>query len=190
MLVQEFVKNFSEKKIINTKINDHAVSDYLKNELKIKTYIPFMEKRRIAEMIVEQNIIEENGVKKYNSIDGYVALIIASIVAHTSLEFSDNPITDYDVLAESGLLVEILAEFETSHSEIDLMLHMIVDMELEYNDVGAILSRFLSKVSDELDGISGALKSNIENLDLQKILGSNFKQEDLAKLFRLLDKLK
>ena len=185
MLVQEFVKTFSEKKIANNKINEHAVSDYLKNELEIKTYIPFREKRKIAEMIVGQNIKVVDGIKKYDSIDGYVSLVVASIAAHTNLRFSDDPIADYDLLAESGLLGEIVAEFADSHQEVDLLVHMVLDMEMEDNDVNALLGRFLDGILGKLDSFGNA----IGNVDLTKILG-NIKQEDLAKLSGFLDKLK
>lgn len=185
MLAQEFVKTFMEKKIANNKINEHAVSDYLKNELEIKTYIPFREKRKIAEMIVGQNIKVVDGIKKYDSIDGYVSLIVASIAAHTNLRFSDDPIADYDILAESGLLGEIVAEFADSHQEVDLLVHMVLDMEMEDNDINALIGRFLDGILGKLDGFGSAIK----NVDLTKILG-NIEQEDFAKLGGILDKLK
>ena len=42
MTISEFIKNFTDKKIVNSKINEHAVSDYLNKELEIKKYIPFI----------------------------------------------------------------------------------------------------------------------------------------------------
>lgn len=185
MLVQDFIKTFTEKKIVNSKIHENAVSDYLKKELEIKTYIPFREKRKIAEMIVEQNIEVVDGIKKYDSIDGYMSLIMASIVAHTNLEFSDQPIADYDLLAESGLLADIMAEFASSHQEIDLLVHMVLDMEMEDNEINALIGRFLDGIINKLDGFGSA----IGNIDLTKILG-NIKQEDLDKIVGLLNKVK
>ena len=57
MKVIDFVTEFKEKKIANTKINENAVSNYLKEHLEIKTYLPFRLKRQIVEMVVTQNTI-------------------------------------------------------------------------------------------------------------------------------------
>lgn len=189
--VMEFVEAYKAKKfMIVTKNGVDEKSEWLRNELEIKTYIPFREKRKIAEMIVGQNIKEVDGIKKYDSIDGYVSLIIASIVAHTNLQFREDPVADYDLLAESGLLGEIIAEFQASHEEIDLLLHMTLDMELEDNEINAIVGSFLNKVSGVLDGVVETVKDKFENFDLKDILGSDIKPGDLAKLSGFLDKIK
>lgn len=190
MLVNEFVKEYTEKKIFNTKINEHAVSDYLKEKLEIKTYIPFRVKRQIAEMVVAQNIKEVNGVKKYDSIDGYIGFIVASIAAHTNLQFSDDPVADYDLLAESGLLPQIIAEFKTSHDEIDILLKMALASELEDNNIEVLVGHFLDKILKKIDNFGDALKDKFEGFNIADVLGADFNQEDLAKLSGLLDKLK
>jgi hypothetical protein len=188
--IKEFVENYKNKNIINTKINPNAISEYIKRELEIKTYIPFREKREIAEMVVRHNIKVADGVKKYDSIDGYIALIVASIMAHTNLEFGAEPIAEYDLLAESELLPQILAEFQGSHEEIDLLLHMVLDMELEDNEISAIIGRFLNKISEILDDMVDITKDKFNDFDLQNIFGADIKPEDLSKLTGLLDKLK
>ena len=190
MKITEFVEAYKAKRFMITKNGVDEKSEWLRSELEIKTYIPFREKRKIAEMIVTQNIKEVDGVKKYDSIDGYVSFIIASIATHTNLQFREDPVADYDLLAESGLLGEIVAEFQASHEEIDLLLHMTLDMELEDNEINAIIGRFLNKISEMLDGVNSTLKNKIENFDLNNILGADIKPEDLAKLSGFLDKIK
>jgi hypothetical protein len=181
MLVQDFIKTFTEKKIVNSKIHENAVSDYLKKELEIKTYIPFREKRKIAEMIVEKNIKVVDGIKKYDDIDGYVGLVVASIVAHTNLQFGDDVVADYDLLAESCLLTQIIAEFQGSHEEIGILLKMAVASELEDNNINVIIAHFLDGILKKLDAFKG--------FDVKDLLG-NIGEEDLAKLIGLLDKIK
>lgn len=190
MLVKEFVENYKAKKFIITRNGVDEKSEWLRKELDIKSYIPFREKREIAEMIVEQNIKVVDGIKKYDSINGYIGLVVASIAAHTNLEWSSDPISDYDMLAENGFLEEILAEFEGSHSEINLLMNMTLDSELEDNEVGAIIGRFLNNILETLGGVSGALKDKFKDLNLSEFLGEDFKAENLAKLTGLLDKLK
>lgn len=190
MDIKTFVENYKAKKFMNIKTAAEEKSEWLRNELKIKTYIPFKEKREIAEMIVGQNIEVVDGIKRYDSIDGYMSLIVASIASHTNLMFSQDPVSDYDLLAESGLLPEILAEFADSHQEIDLLLHMALDMELEDNEINALIGHFLDKISGMLDGVIDSVKDKLEDFDLSELLGTDFKQEDLTKLSGLLNKLK
>jgi hypothetical protein len=190
MTIKEFCDAYKAQRFMNTKQGEDERVEWIRAQLGIKEYIPFREKREIAEMIVARNIKEINGVKRYDSIGGYIGLIVASIMAHTTLQFSDDPVSDYDTLAESGLLMEILAEFADSHAEIDLLLHMALDMELEDNEVNALIGRFLNKISGTLDGVINALKDKFEDFDLGEIFGADFNKEDLAKLSGLLNKIK
>ena len=186
--VTEFVKDFKDNKIQNNKINEHAISDYIKEKLEIKTYLPFRDKRILVETVVSQNIEWVDGVKKIDSFDEYVGFIIAVLTAHTSLQFSGDPVADYDLLAESGLLPQIIAEFQESYSECDALLKIARSMEFEDNNINAIVARFLDSILKKLDGVGDVLKNTIGNIDIGSILGGNFNNEDLANLKSFLDK--
>lgn len=183
MTIKEFVEAYKAKKFMNTKQGVDERMEWIKNQIDVKKYIPFKEKREIAEMIVEENIEEIDGIKKYDSINGYISLIIASITIHTSLQFGDDPIEDYDLLAESGLLQLIVSEFQESYDEIDIILKMALSMELEDNNVNVLIAGFLNKTFEILKDVVG-------KLDLNSIFDANFEKEDLAKLVSLLDKNK
>lgn len=184
MKIAEFVENYKAKKFMNTRQGADEKAEWIRKELEIKSYIPFREKRQIAEMIVEQNVEVIDGIKKYDSIDGYIGLIIASIAAHTSLKFSNDPVADYDLLAESGLLPQIIMEFQSSHDEIGVLLKMSIESELEDNNPGALIGRFLDSVLKKLDNASGALGKALAKLDLKK----TFSEENVAKIIGLLNK--
>ncbi len=188
MKIIEFVEKFNNDKVTNSKINPNAVSDYLKKELEIKTYVPFRLKRTIVETVVNQNIEDVDGIKKYDSINSYISFIVASLTAHTNLEFSDDPVADYDLLAECGLLPQIIAEFETSHNECDILLKMALAMELEDNNLEAVVNRFLNEILNKLDGVGVVLKNTLGNINIQDVLGNHFKEEDLTRLKGFLDK--
>lgn len=188
MKITEFVENFKNAKVQNTKINPDVVGEWIRKNLEIKTYIPFRKKREIAEVVVAQNIDVVDGIKKYDSIDGYVSFVVASVMAHTSLEFSSDPVADYDLLVESGLLMNIISEFEGSHKELDIVTKMVLDIELEDNNVNVAISRFLNKILEKLDGVSEVLKGKLEDLDLEDILGIDISEENLTKLKRVLNK--
>lgn len=190
MYIADFIAAYKAKTFIKTEHGVEEKMNWLCDTLKIKKYISFRDKREIAEMIAEQNISEVDGVKKYDKIDGYISLIVASIAAHTILEFSDDPVADYDLLAESGLLMDIIAMFEGSHSEIDMLLHMVVDMEMEDNETSAIIGRFLNRISKMLDGIVDTAKNKIKDMNVNDIFGGDLKEEDVTKLLGFLNKLK
>lgn len=188
--VQSFIHEFKEKKIMNTKVAPNAVSTYLRKKLEIKTYIPFRVKRQIVESVVAKNIEWVEGIKKIDAINEYVSFIVAVISAHTNIEWSDDPVADYDALAESGLLPQIIAEFQESYSEFDVLLKLARASELEDNNINVLVGKFLNGILDRLDSVGEVLKNNLGDFDIKHILGTDFKQEDLAKLTGFLDKLK
>ncbi len=190
MKINEFISNYNTQRFMNTKNGVDERSEYFKKELGIKAYIPFREKRKIAEMIVAQNVKEVDGIKKYDNIDSYISLVVASIAAHTNLQFSDDPVVDYDLLAESGLLPQIIAEFQGSHDEIDILLKMALESELDDNNIEALVGRFLDKILKRIDDFGAVLKNTLGDFNLKDIFGADFKEEDLAELTGLLDKLK
>ena len=184
MTIKEFCEAYKAKKFMNTPQGLSEKSEWLREELEIKNYIPFMEKRKLAEMIVSNNIKVVDGIKKYDNIGAYISFIIASIVAHTSLKCSDDPIADYDSLAEIGLLTQIVAEFQSSHNEIDILIKMAVEYELDDNNVGALIGRFLDGILKKIDGATDMLNGIIGNLDLENM----FNEENVAKIVGFLNK--
>lgn len=189
MQIKEFVDAYKAKKFMNIKTAAEEKSEWLRKELEIKTYIPFKQKREIAEMIVAQNTKEVNGIKKYDDISSYVSLVVASIVAHTNLKFGTDPIEDYDILAETGLLPQIIVEFQSSHEEIGILLKMAIAAELENNNINVLVGHFLDNILKKLDGVGEALKGKFDGFDIKDLLG-DIKQEDLARLQGFLDKIK
>lgn len=190
MKINEFIEKYKNAKVQNTKVNPNAVSEYLQKELEIKSYISFRDKRKISEMIVEQNISEKDGIKKYDSINAYIGLVVATISIHTNLEFGADPVADYDLLAESGLLPKIIAEFQQDYNECDVILKMALAMELEDNNVNLLVGHFLDNIIKKLDGFGETLNEKLKDLDLKDVFGADFNREDLNKLSRFLDKLK
>ena len=182
MTIKSFVENFIQAKVVNSKVTPNAVSEYLQKHLEIRKYMPFKEKRLLAEIVVNQNTEEIDGVQKNDAINQYIAFICAMITAHTNLEFSDDPIADYDLLAENGLLPYIIAEFQESYNECEVILKMALSMRLEDNNMNVLFGNFLNSVLKRLDGVGEILKDKVGNLDLKEILGADFNEEDLAKL--------
>lgn len=190
MKVVDFLKSFMESKVQNTQLRPNAVSEYIEEKLEIKTYIPFREKRAIVEKIVANNIEWVDGIKKYDNINSYMSFVVAMLSAHTNIEFSEDPVADYDLLSEYGLLPIIIEEFRTSYDECDSLFKMVLTSELEDNNINAIVGRFLNNILNKLDSVGEIFKGQLDNFDINSIFGESFKQEDLARLSSFLDTMK
>ena len=186
--VKELVQEFKDKKIMNTKVEPNAIENFILKKLEIKPYIPFTDKRKIAEMVVDQNITEEYGVKKIDSVSEFVGLIIATLAAHTNLSFGPNAIEDYDVLSESGLLEYILATFKKDFNECKAILQMVRNDVLADNNLSVIVVKFLDGISEKLDGVGDTIKGVVEKIDLDKFTGLGLDEKELNGLKKLLHK--
>ena len=188
MKIIDFVQGFKDKKIMNTKVDTDAVGKYIKEILEVREYVPFKEKRTIIELIVLNNTKVVDGVKKIDSISQYISFITAMLTAHTNLEFGEDPVVDYDILSENGLLAPIIETFKTDYSECDVLLKMALADELEDNNVNIVFGKFLNGILYRLDAVGEYIKSTMDGVDINSILGESFNQEDLAKLSSFLDK--
>lgn len=188
ILVKDFVNEFVEKKIMNTKLNDHAVEDFIREKLDIVEYIPFATKLDIINKTTSEIVKEVGGIKKVNSIAQYMAFLIAMLSSHTALEFGDM-FEDYDALNRCGLIEQIVALFQKDFSECETLLKMAVADELADNNLNVIVGKFLNGVLGKMDGVIDMAKGFTENLDLSKLLGTNINEEDKAKILGLIDKL-
>lgn len=188
--VKSFVEEFLSKKIKNTKGTPTAVEDFIHDKLDIVEYLPFNKKLEIVDMIVTKVITDEGGIKRADGIAQFLAFIVAMIASHTTLVFSDKPEEDYDALSRCGVLEHILAMFKKDADECDVLLKMAIADELADNNLNVIIGKFLNGVLGKLDGVGDMLKGFTENIDLSKLLGVNIKEEDVAKILGLVDKLK
>lgn len=186
MDVKFFVEDFFAKKVQNSKIDEHAVENYIKNTLEVKEYIPFREKRELAEKIVEQNTELIDGIWKNDSMNQYITFVLAMLDSHTNLEIGEDPVLDYDALAESGLLAQVISTFQNDYNESEVVLKAATAAKLEENNVNVLVGKFLNGVLTRLDKVGAMLGG----MNIKDILGVNFTEKDIAALSGLLDKLK
>ena len=189
MKINEFIEEFKNKKIQNSKVDPDAVFNYIKKTLEVKEYIPFDDKRQIAEMIVEQNSTVKNGIVKIDSVGQFISFIIAMLVAHTNLEIDQtDPVADYNALSESGLLEPIIEQFQKSYSECEVILKMVVADALADNNLNVIVASFLDGILDKIDSIGDVFSGILDGVDLNGIFGKDLTEKDLSKLKGFLDK--
>lgn len=188
MEIVAFVQEFKDKKITNSKIAPDAIGNFIKEKIEITPYLPFRAKRELAELVVKQSTPEVGGIKRHDAIESYMRFVIGTIETHTDLKFNiDDPVADYDLLAESGLLMPIISTFQADYDECNAVLKMALDAELEDNNLNVQIGKFLNGILAKLDGVGDALKGMLEGIDLGQILGGNFNQEDLTKLKSFVD---
>lgn len=186
--VVEFVKEFKDKKITNTKFTPNAIEDFINEKLEITPYISFTDKRKIAEMVIDQNITDEYSVKKINSTSEFIGFIIAMLATHTNLDFSTNVIEDYDMLSESGLLEYIFATFKKDYDECKAVLKMVRSDVLADNSLNVVVAKFLDGISEKLDGVSDTIKGIVEKIDLDKFTSLGLNEKEMDGLKKLLNK--
>ena len=186
--VREFVQEFKDKKIQNNKITPTGIEDFITDKLEIKPYISFIDKRKIAEMVVSQNTIDEYGVKKINSTSEFVGFIVAMLTTHTNLGFGTNPIEDYDALSESGVLEYILATFKKDFDECEVVLQMVRGDVLADNNLNVVVAKFLDGILEKLDSVGDTIKGVVGKIDLDKIMGLGLNEKEMDGLKKLLNK--
>ena len=188
--IKDFVNEVKTNRIVNTKADPNAMSNFIRDRLQINEYIPFNEKRKIVEMVVMQNLKEEDGVKHYDSIGSYMSFIIAMLISHTTLEMSENPFDDYDELSKNGLLEPIMGTFKKDYDECETLLKATIVEKLEDNNLNVLVGKFLNNILKRFDAFGDVVKDKFGNVNLKDIIGANIKEEDITKLIGVLDKLK
>ena len=142
MLIREFVEKYEA---ITT---DRLKEDYIKDNLHIKTYLPFLKKDAIARVLVDrstykyENYTKEDGTIgsrktdeiKVNSVAQYLLFCRVVIENYTDLEVeTEGFFEEYDALKQSGLLDKLMVGSENVPPMIPISeiseLHTLVDMK-------------------------------------------------------------
>lgn len=133
------------------------------NEIKIKKYIPFVEKQVLVQRVVDlcldfdqdTNMVKVNFFNKKLSIDSQIILM------YTDLEFAEEDfIKQYDFLVENNYFDYIFSQINSS--ELD-MIYEAVEHEIEQaiqlnNSIEGILSKNLQKLIDKIPDQKGIKK--------------------------------
>lgn len=182
MKVQEFVDFM--KKNTNRTMKEEQISSLVKRTLEVKSYLSIKEKKQLVEEIIEDSILYENGIFKFDNIQKYICFTMFTLVAYTNLELSDDIEDDFDLLSESKLLPILVCIIQQEYDDINLLLEMQCDYILVDNTIEAQFGKLLNGVLEKVDGIEQFLKSYLSNVDVKSLL------KDKDKLFELLSKIK
>ena len=199
MKIKEFCKEYSNR-------IDKLKGDYLKENLKITTYLPFIKKDALAQNIVNattykfEDYTKEDGTigrRRTNQIQvnstAQMLLFYRVIIEnYTDLEVeTEGFYEEYDALNESGVLFELTADFEGHPSlipakEISELRGMI---ELKQRDIMTNQYEIHSYISNQIERItevgSVVLKPVLDKLATEL---ENMDEKDIDKLSKALER--
>lgn len=190
MKIKEFCKEYSNR-------IDKLKGDYLKENLKITTYLPFIKKDALAQNIVNattykfEDYTKEDGTTgrrrtnqiQVNSTAQMLLFYRVIIENYTDLEVeTEGFYEEYDALNESGVLFELTADFEGHPSlipakEISELRGMV---DLKQRDIMTNQYEIHSYISNQIERITQVgsivlkpvldkLATELENMDESKI---------------------
>ena len=190
MKIKEFCKEYSNR-------IDKLKGDYLKENLKITTYLPFIKKDALAQNIVNattykfEDYTKEDGTTgrrrtnqiQVNSTAQMLLFYRVIIENYTDLEVeTEGFYEEYDALNESGVLFELTADFEGHPSliparEISELRGMV---DLKQRDIMTNQYEIHSYISNQIERITEVgsivlkpvldkLATELENIDDEKI---------------------
>lgn len=188
MKIREFIQEFKDKKVQNTKLNEHAVFDYIKNALEVKEYVPFVEKRALCEKVLEASCTQNGSIIEVDSVSRYILFTISVLTKYTNLEFEntdgEDAIDQYDLLCSNGLLNPILGviggEYETCNNILNMMM---ADIDANNNNIVAVFDKALTQILDYVDDFADILSDKVKSMKL------DLNQIDIDKIMGVIDKL-
>ena len=199
MKIKEFCKEYSNR-------IDKLKGDYLKENLKITTYLPFIKKDALAQNIVNattykfEDYTKEDGTTgrrrtnqiQVNSTAQMLLFYRVVIENYTDLEVeTEGFYEEYDALNESGVLFELTADFEGHPSliparEISELRGMI---DLKQRDIMTNQYEIHSYISNQIERItevgSVVLKPVLDKLATEL---ENMDEKDVEKLSKALER--
>lgn len=179
------IKNFVER--YNAISTDRLKEDYIKDNLHIKTYLPFLTKVTLADKLAKVTTLDkETGNVNVKSDVNYLLFCRMIVEQYTDLQVeTEGFYEEYDLLSESGLLdkiMQMIPEKEITEFK------MLCDMKKE--DIIFNMGTPKAYISQQIERIttiaSVALKPVLEKISEQI---ENVSEEDVEKFTNKFEKL-
>lgn len=192
MKIVEFINDFKNKKIMNTKTDVTIVPTYIKKILEVKDYVPFADKRALCAQVLNacNTVDADSGLVKVDSVKRYIIFTITILSTYTNLEFSADEdsefdsLDEYDMLCQNDLLNPILDVIGAEYISCNNILNMMMaDITANNNTVENVLSVATKKALDIVDGFANVLSDKVKELNL------DFNQIDINKYKWLIEVL-
>ena len=182
MTTKELIALMSDNR--NKMLKIEQLEALLKKKLEVKEYIGIKLKKILVDEIVNECILYEDGVFKFNDIDKYICFTMRVIEAYTNLELSNDLEEEYDLLCESKLLESIINTFKKEYDDVNILLQMKCDYMLSNNTLAAQVGRFFDGILEKLDVFVDALSNKVDGFDFNDLPISS---EDIGKLMQFIN---
>ena len=185
MKINELVEFISNSK--NKLLKQTQLEEVIAKHIETKKYLPIKQKKGLIESIVNECVLYEDGVYKFDDIDKYICFTMRVIEAYTNLELSNDLEEDYDMLCEASLLDLIINTFKKEYDAVNILLQMKCEYILTSNSLESQVGRFLDSVLEKIDVLVNALSNKVDNFDMSNLPISS---EDITKLLDFINKQK
>lgn len=182
MTTKELITLMSDSK--NKMLKTEQLEALLKKKLEVKEYVGIKAKKDLVDDIVNECILYEDGIFKFNDIDKYICFTMRVIEAYTNLELSIDLEEEYDLLCESKLLESIINTFKKEYDDVNILLQMKCDYVLNSNTLAAQAGRFFDGILNKLDVIVDALTNKVDGFDFNNL---PINSEDINKLMQFIN---
>lgn len=177
-----------KKKYRKITANDIINNNFSIEDLNIKRYIPFMEKRKIIDAIIDTLLLEDDGMVQFDELDRFVTFIMVSIDSYIqNIDFEDKYIECYDALAENDKISEIISAIGNDITELKDFFEIECNNRLKQNNIEYILNRKLTEMNGIFNGqvqevvkqlteIGTEVSSNITGKEVVNFISSYLKK--------------
>lgn len=110
--------------------NSKNKDEFMKKNLEVKNYIPFEQKSMIAERIVKNTCLDDNGNISVNSSARFYITYLQMIKVWTNIETDrEDPLGDFNALDECGLVDLIVRQYipESESAKFNTLIAMHYD---------------------------------------------------------------
>ena len=205
MTIKNFVNEY-------TKRADQLKEQYLKENLKITSYVPFLRKDAIAQVIVDrstykyENYTKEDGTIgnrktdkiQINSITQYILFCRVLIENYTNLEIETKEfVEEYDALKECGLLDKLMVGNENVPPMIPVSeiseLRTLIDMKQKdeltnrceiHNFISGQVTRFGELIGITLKPVMDKISEQLENMSEEDVEKIKEKTNDFLEVVK------
>lgn len=167
MKVQEFIEIVKSNK--NKMLKGEQFQQLVCKTLEVKDYMSIKQKKELVDEIINECVMYEDGIFKFDDIDKYICFTMKTIAAYTNIELSMDIEDDYDSLCKAKLLNVVVDTFACEYENVKLLLQMKCDYILSSNNIEAQVGKFLNEILDKVDNITNAVSNKIEDFDVKKL---------------------
>lgn len=182
MKINELVELATNSK--NKLLKPEQFAEVIKKAIETKGYMSIKSKKELIKNIIDDCILYEDGMYKFDDIEKYICFTMKTIEAYTNLELSDDIEEDYDAICESNLLEVVLNTFKKEYDDVSILLQMQCEYILSQNTIEAQIGKFLNELLDKTDDLVDVLSDKVKEFDVSKLPVS---KDDLKKLMKFIN---